>query len=189
MSTPIAVILGVVIVAIALAAAWFVTRRRSKVLQARFGPEYDRTVEETGSRTAAEARLERLQKQVERYNIRPLPEAVRGRYLDDWGRVQSEFVDNPETALNHAQSLVDEVMAACGYPMADFNQRAGELAVDHASVVEHYRAAHEIADRHEHGETGTEDLRQAMIHYRTLFDDLIGEHEPAPARRAQGVMP
>jgi hypothetical protein len=180
MSTTTAVIVSIATVVIVFAIAWFATQRRRRKLQDRFGPEYSRTVEAEGSRTAAEARLERLQRRVEAYHVRPLPPAARGRYLVDWKHIQAEFVDNPQAALDHAQWLIDEVMEACGYPVADFEQRSAELAVHHAAVVDTYRAAHEIAARRAPGEIGTEEQRQAMIHYRALFEDLVGEPEPAP---------
>lgn len=184
MSTTTAILIGVIILVVAGAIAMLVTRRRSERLRSRFGPEYDRTVEESGGRTAAEARLERLQRRVESYHIHPVPAASRGRYLEDWKRVQAEFVDDPEGALDHAHALIDEVMGASGYPMSEFDQRAEDLSVDHPQVVANYRAAHDIAVRHGKGETNTEDLRQAMVHYRALFDDLVGEPEPAARRRS-----
>ena len=187
MNTTGIVIVVAVVVVIAVAAFLFF-RMRSARLRSRFGPEYDRAVKETGSAYKAEAKLEKLEKRVQKFSIHPLrPEDV-DRFRNAWRVVQARFVDDPRTALGDADLLVGQLMTARGYPMSDFEERAAEISVDHPLVVEHYRSGHEIAARHAQGRASTEDLRQAMIHYRTLFEDLMGEPEPQRARtRAAGT--
>ena len=181
------IIVGVIIAAVLLigVALWYSRKRRSEQLQSRFGPEYERTVEEIGDPRKAEADLAEREKRVRKLEIRPLPREERDRYSSAWRRVQADFVDDPSGAIGQADSLLGEVMAARGYPVSDFDQAAGDLSVDHPLVVQHYRAGHEIALRQQRGEADTEKLRQAMIHYRELFDELVQE-EPAeeaePAR-------
>ena len=174
----IAIVVGVlVVIAVAL---FYLRTRKSRRLRERFGPEYDRAVSEAGS-SRAEARLEKIEKRVRKYEIRPLEAAARERYLEQWRAVQARFVDDPDRAVGEADRLLGEVMAARGYPVADFEQQAADLSVHHARVIEHYRAGHAIALRHAHGQAGTEDLRQALIHYRELFQELV--EEPAAATR------
>ncbi|HEY6442883.1 MAG TPA: hypothetical protein VIY66_06035 [Candidatus Acidoferrales bacterium] len=174
----VAAIAIVAIIIVAAIATLIFLRSRTKRLQTRFGPEYNRTVEETGNRYKAEAKLQQLEKRVERYPIRPLSVAERDRFQQSWRAVQAEFVDDPIRALTEADQILAEAMSACGYPMSDFEQRAQEISVDHAIVVEHYRSGHDIVVRQSEGKATTEELRQAMIHYRALFDELMGE----PAR-------
>jgi hypothetical protein len=169
----VAAILVVVVVAIIAT-----TRRRKEALQKRFGTEYERAVRESGSEREAQAALEQREKRVEKFNIRKLEPAERQRFADRWRVVQSRFVDDPRGAVIDADDTVASVMGACGYPMADFEQRAADLSVDHAHVVDNYRAAHEIAVRHRQGQATTEDLRQAMIYYRSLFEDLLDRRKP-----------
>jgi hypothetical protein len=179
--------LAILIIAISIVAAGVILllmRGRSRKLQTRFGPEYDRAVSEHGSRLKAEAQLEKLEKRVDRYSLRPLELSDRDRFQQSWRQIQATFVDNPEGAFSDADQLLINVMSARGYPMTDFEQRAAEISVDHAAVVDHYRAAHGIAVRHSAGRATTEELRQGMIHYRALFQDLIGEPEKV---RAQAV--
>lgn len=184
--TQIAVI-SVVVVAIAAVVIVLFLRNRSKRLRAQFGPEYTRAVAETGSKYKAEAELAGLEKRVKRYSLQPLSSADRDRFQESWRTIQSNFVDDPGGALLEADRLLERVMTARGYPPSDFQQRAGEISVDHATVVEHYRTGHEIAVRHSEGKATTEDLRQAMIHYRALFDELISDAMPPPLRaRAVG---
>jgi len=178
------IILLVVLAAVViLGAALIYRRQQSRRLKSRFGSEYDRTVGAEGGVTRAEAELAARAKRVAAYNIRPLPTADRDHYLDSWRWLQSTFVDSPKEAVTKADGLVGEVMTARGYPVDDFERGAEDLSVDHPKVVENYRAAHDIAVRLQRGETGTEDLRQAMIHYRALFEDLVGvsENERATA--------
>ena len=172
----IAIVVVVVLIAAAIA-LWAYFRNRSRKLRQRFGPEYERAVRETGGRRRAEEVLEKREKRVDRLQLRPLQSADQTRFLQQWRQVQARFVDDPRLALTQADALVSEVMSARGYPVAEFEQRAADVSVDHPLVVENYRAAHAIALRHRRGEASTEDLRQAMVHYRTLFEDLIGAQE------------
>ena len=174
----VAVLLLVVIVALALRS------RRSTKLKDRFGPEYERAVEDAGGRRAAESELKDRAKRVAAFAIEPLRPGERERYIGAWRGVQSQFVDDPKRAVTSADSLLADVMAARGYPVGDFDQRAADLSVDHPVVVQNYRAAHGIALRHARGEASTEDLRQAMIHYRELFDDLVNDAATAPRAKA-----
>lgn len=169
----------VVIAAIVIAALIWSRRRRSEHLRDQFGPEYDRAVDEKGGRAKAEAELADREKRVQKLNIRPLDASERRDFIDRWTEVQARFVDDPPRAVAFADALLGQVMKARGYPVADFDQRAGDISVDHPVVVEHYRKAHDIAVRHDKGEASTEDLRQAMIHYRALFDNLVGVQAPA----------
>jgi hypothetical protein len=180
----VAVIVVVAIIVVAAIATLIFLRGRTKKLQSRFGPEYNRAVEETGNRYKAEAKLHRLEKRVERYPIRPLSSAERDRFQQSWRAVQAKFVDDPIRALAEADQLLGEAMSACGYPVSDFEQRAQEISVDHATVVEHYRAGHDIALRQSQGKATTEELRQAMIHYRALLDELMSEPERLRTRTA-----
>jgi hypothetical protein len=158
---------------------WYeLRRRRSAALRARFGPEYDRVVHSTGAVKQAEASLEARARRVESLHIRPLSADDATRYGQTWRKVQERFVDDPRSAVSEADRLVGEVMHARGYPLGDFEQRVADISVDHAGVVMNYRAAREIAQAHARGEASTEDLRQAMVHYRALFDDLL---ETTPA--------
>jgi hypothetical protein len=180
MSTTGWIIVAVVVVAvIAIAAYAWSKRRQSEHLRERFGPEYDHTVEEEGDRAKAEAELAKREKRVEKLDIRPLEPSARMGFIERWKEVQARFVDDPPRAVAFADALLAEVMSARGYPVDDFEQRAGDVSVDHPRVVEHYRAGHDIAMRHARGDASTEDLRRAMIHYRALFDDLVNEEEPA----------
>jgi hypothetical protein len=174
----------IAVVAVALLAVVFYVTNRSKRLRSKFGPEYNRAVQETGSKYRAESKLEKLEKRVEKLSIQPLSPDAADRFRDSWRAIQAEFVDDPKTALKDADRLLAEVMTARGYPVSDFDERAAEISVNHPLVVEHYRAGHEIALRHAQGQASTEDMRQAMIHYRTLFDDLLGIPETARAQAA-----
>jgi hypothetical protein len=156
----------------------FSGRRRSKNLQQRFGPEYDRIVQETGSQKAAEVELEQRRKHVENLNIRPLTKIERDRYLDDWTAVQSKFVDDPARAIKDADRLIIEVMLVRNYPMANFEERAADISVNYPELVSNYRAAHEIAQQNERETADTEELRQAMVYYRSLFNELLGTGQP-----------
>jgi len=177
MNTSAVVTIVVVVIAAVIAIALLVVNQRSKKLRERFGPEYSRTVEETGSKMRAEAKLQKLQKRVEDFRITPLSSETRAKFVAGWHKIQSRFVDNPRGALTEADKLIQEIMTARGYPVTEFEQRAADISVDHPLVVEHYRAGHEISLRHSQGHASTEDLRQAMIHYRTLFAELADEPE------------
>jgi hypothetical protein len=154
--------------------------RRSRQLQDRFGPEYDRTVESEGGRRQAEVELDARRKRREQLDIRPLDPGSRQRYEEEWAGTQARFVDSPAEAVREADVLVIQVMRERGYPVDNFEQRSSDVSVDHPNVVENYRAAHEISLANDQGQAGTEDLRQAMVHYRALFQDLMtaGEQDP-----------
>jgi FtsZ-interacting cell division protein ZipA len=170
------IIVAVVIIAIVIVAVWwYLMRQRSAKLQERFGPEYQRTVAEKGDTRKAEDDLRDRQKRVSQLEIRPLAVDERQRFSAEWQAVQAGFVDDPSTAVRDADGLVGRVMEARGYPVGDFDQRAADVSVDHPMVLEHYRAAHEIALRHAQGEASTEDLRQAIVNYRALFAELLEE--------------
>src|SRR5687768_5453358 len=154
---------------------WVFQRQRSLRLREKFGPEYERTRSEVGDVRRTEAVLAAREKRVEKLHIRPLTPAESARYGEVWRHVQNLFVDDPKGAIAEADHLVNEVMTARGYPMADFDQRTADVSVDHPAVVEHYRAARAIAVRNDGGQASTEDLRQAVIHYRALFEDLLEE--------------
>lgn len=174
-SAVIAIIVVVVVVVLAITGVFLLKRRKTDELRNRFGPEYDHTLQETGNRTRAEAALREREKRVESLNIRPLASEDAARFRESWLKVQTRFVDDPEGSLTEADRLLGEVMGKRGYPVGDFEQRAADISVEYPRVVEHYRAGHDIALRHAKGLASTEDLRQAMIHYRTLFTELVGE--------------
>ena len=167
------VVIAVAIVAVVIVAWMAYDRRRSHDLQTRFGPEYDRTMERAGERRAAEGELLRRRARHDALDIHPLDDRSTRRSADAWRVIQARFVDEPETAFNDADSLVLAVMRDQGYPMDDFQQRADDLSVEHADVVEHYRAARRVALALERGRAQTEDLRRGMVHYRSLFQDLL----------------
>jgi len=166
------VLLVVIGVAIGL---WLYARQRQKheELREQFGPEYGHAVESYGSRGAAEHELTKRTERVEQLHIQPLAPERSAQYAEQWRLVQAEFVDDPERAIGKADALIAEVLQARGYPMGDFEQRAADVSVEHADVVDHFRAAHAVAIRVPRGEATTEDMREAMLHYRTLFDDVI----------------
>jgi hypothetical protein len=178
----------VLIVVAALAIVAVVTVKalrdhRSKTLRERFGPEYDRTLEGGESKKDAEAELAARAERRDKLEIRPLPTAARDRYLGEWQSVQARFVDDPEGAVRDADMLIQSVMRDRGYPMDDFEQRAADVSVDHPQVVENYRQGHKLARASALGEGTTEDLRQAMQHYRSLFDELVEQTTDAPLSR------
>ena len=183
-TTELALIIALVVLAIAGIAAWlFFRKRRTKKLRAQFGgAEYARAVEEGGTRRQAEAELKERTERVESLKIRELAPGDRARFIESWSRVQARFVDSPGGAVAEADQLLGDVMSTRGYPVSDFEQRAADISVDHPLVMENYRTAHEIAVRQTRGQANTEDLRQAMIHYRTLFEELVGQPELARAK-------
>lgn len=187
MSTAQIVVL-VALVAAAVAGVFVWLRQRSHRLQSKFGPEYDRTVRKTGNRYRAESQLEKREKRVEKLHIRPLSETDREQFMGQWRAVQAGFVDDPERALGQADALVATVMAARGYPMDDFEKCAADLSVDHGAVVDNYRLAHEIAVRRAKGEATTEEIRQAILHYRALFDDLLPAAQPVELRAKRATV-
>ena len=169
----------VVVAAVVVAAVWMVMRqRRTKALRERFGPEYDRVLESKGTAAEAERELQLRQRRVEAFSIRALsPDDVQ-RFEATWRSVQARFVDDPHAAVIDADHLIAEVMRARGYPVENPDRRLDDLSVDHSQVVNHYRAGREVVGRHERGAASTEDLRQAMVHFRALFDELVthGRH-------------
>jgi hypothetical protein len=175
MSTPEVVLTLLVIIVAAVAFAFWLKHRRTAGLKSRFGAEYHRTVSEVGDQRKAESLLHDREARVKRFEIRPLGPERRDRFISIWQQVQADFVNDPKAAVTHADDLLGEVMETRGYPVADFDQRSDDLSVDHPEVVQNYRIAHTVAVRHARGEAGTEDLRQAMLHYRALFDDLVNE--------------
>jgi hypothetical protein len=185
-TTELAIFIGVAVLLLAGVAIWLFTRkRRTERLRNRFGgAEYDRSLQEGGSKRTAEAGLDKRADRVESFHIQPLGVDDRVRFLKSWREVQMRFVDGPGAAVTEADQLLGEVMSKRGYPVSDFEQRAADISVDHPLVLENYRAGHRIAVLQTSGQASTEDLRQAMIHYRTLFDELVGEPEMARAKAA-----
>ncbi len=185
-TTVLMIIAGVILLAIvAFVVMGSLRKRRTEKLRTKFGDaEYDRALQDGESRRKAEAGLDKRTDRVVGLNIRPLGAADRARFGEAWGRVQSRFVDSPGGAVAEADHLLGDVMSTRGYPVSDFEQRAADISVDYPLVLENYRLAHGIANRQAGGKASTEELRQAMIHYRTLFDELVGVPEVA---RAQGA--
>ena len=177
------IVVGGIVAAIAV---WLSLRkRRTENLRTQFGgTEYDRTLKEEGSRRHAEAGLKERNERVESLAIRPLASSDRVRFVESWSRIQARFVDGPGGAVTEADQLLGDVMSTRGYPVSDFEQRAADISVDHPLVLQNYRTAHEIAVRQAQGKTNTEDLRQAMIHYRTLFEELVSGPELASVKAA-----
>jgi hypothetical protein len=179
------VVLLVVIAAVVVAALIYVVarKRRSQNLREQFGPEYDRVVQKEGNVQKGEQLLAFRQKHRKALHIRSLSEEDQARFSSRWSNVQAEFVDDPSSTVARADELILEVMQVRGYPTTDFTQQAADISVDHPTVVENYRAAHEIAHRRSLGQASTEDLRQAMVHYRALFSELLEEKQPERVRR------
>ena len=176
----IVIIVAIVLVValVALVGFLLLRKQRSRMLRERFGPEYDRVVHQEGDVHRGEDVLEFRTKRRKKFEIRPLSPSERSEFATRWASVQPQFVDDPKGAVTRADELVNEVMQFRGYPMGDFEQRAADISVDHPVVVENYRAAHAIALRHSRGEASTEDLRKAMVHYRSLFDELLEDSLP-----------
>ena len=182
-STQIAIVIAVALLVVAgISVLFFIRKRRTARLQDQFGgAEYARAVKEGGGRRKAEAVLDERADRVEGFHIRALAQGDRSRFVESWSRVQARFVDSPGGAVTEADQLLGDVMSTRGYPVSDFEQRAADLSVDHPMVLENYRAAHGAALLQAQGKASTEDLRQAMIHYRTLFEELVAEPEVARA--------
>jgi hypothetical protein len=185
-TTEMVLIISLAVIVIAGVTAWlFVRRRRTARLRTQFGgAEYARAVQQGGSQRHAEAGLEERTARVESFHIRPLASGDRTRYVESWRRVEARFVDGPGGAVTEADQLLGDVMSIRGYPVSDFEQRAADISVDHPLVLKNYRAAHDIAVRQTQGRASTEELRQAMIHYRTLFEELVGKPDLARAKTA-----
>jgi len=168
------ILAGIAVLALIAITAWLIYKKKqSRRLKERFGPEYGRSVDELGSRTKAESELKAREKRIERIDILPLTPSEAARFSQTWNALQGRFVDNPKGVVVQADQLVRELMLKRGYPMGDFERRAADISVDHAAVVEHYRAAQAIAVRDKRGEADTEELRKAVVHYRSLFDELL----------------
>jgi len=168
------VVVVIVVLAVGAAVATIGKRKRdSKQLQTKFGPEYDRALDQHGDKKEAEGHLREREERHEGLDIRPLAPEQQQHFAGEWRNVQARFVDAPQEAVRESDHLVREVMRQRGYPVDDFDQRADDISVEHPHMVEHYRSAGAIAERNERGEASTEDLRQATVHYRALFEDLL----------------
>ncbi len=185
-TTQIAIAAAAIVILVAGISVWYSMRkRRTSRLRNQFGgAEYARAVKEGGSQRKAEAVLDKRADRVEALHIQPLTTGDRARFVESWGRVQARFVDSPGGAVTEADQLLGDVMSARGYPVSAFEQRAADISVDYPLVLANYRVAHEIADRQARGQASTEELRRAMIHYRTLFEELVAEPEKARAQAA-----
>jgi hypothetical protein len=176
MSTAGIVILVVVVVIVAAAAIWLAqTQLRRRRLQERFGPEYSRVVDEGDDRRTAERELADREKRHAELDIKPLSDTERRRFATEWTVIQEQFVDHPGTAVAEADRLVTVVMGERGYPTEGYRQQVSDLSVRHGSTLDHYRTAHEIKSRNDESRASTEELREAMVHYRSLFEDLLGK--------------
>jgi hypothetical protein len=171
------VVVAIVVAALVLLAVglYLVRRQRSRQLQDRFGPEYERTIEGADSRREAEAELREREERREELDIRPLDAESRARYADQWMGIQQRFVDTPAESVTEADVLVMQVMRDRGYPVDDFDRRAADISVDHPDLVDHFRAAHDTAGRSRMEECDTEELREAVVHYRALFEALLDD--------------
>ena len=173
MDTGLLVAILIVLALLVVLALFASRRRRSRKLREQFGPEYDRTVAEAGDRKEAESRLQERTARRQGLDVVPLDPADRDRYVEAWRQTQARFVDEPAEATREADRLITAVMRQRGYPIDDFEQRAADISVDHPQVVDDYRAAQAIASANERSEASTEDLRQALVHYRSLFEELL----------------
>jgi FtsZ-interacting cell division protein ZipA len=183
MSTTMIIVIVVAVIVVVALAALLVQSQRRRHLRDRFGPEYDRTVEDSSSRREAERELSNRERRHQKLDIRPLPEDTRAQYRQRWTVIQQQFVDHPGDAIGEADQMLTEVMSARGYPTdGGHEQQANDLSVEHARTLEHYRTARETLQGHEQSSANTEELRRAMVHYRTVFDDLLDTHEASTAR-------
>jgi hypothetical protein len=185
-STTTVIILAVVVavIVIALGLTILLSWRRSRRLREEFGPEYKHAVRQYGDARKAEVELAAREKRVRALDIRPLTQEERSRFAEVWRTTQAHFVDEPSKAVGEADHLIKEVMETRGYPVGDFDQRAADISVDHPNVVTNYRAGREVTERNKSGDATTEDLRQAMMHYRSLFEELTETSEPATSKEA-----
>jgi hypothetical protein len=175
-------IVAVVALLVVVGAWYYASRQRQAKLRERFGPEYERTVEAVGEPRKAEAILSDRAARVDRFKLHPLTPEQADAFSREWHRIQGRFVDDPDGAVTEADQLVTQVMTARGYPLEDFDRRAEDVSVDHPHVVQNYRTARTLMQRQTRGEAGTEELRQAVVHYRALFDDLLEVHKPRQRR-------
>lgn len=189
-TTAIAIVVVVVVVVVLAAIGAVVLVNRRRALHRRYGQEYDRAIEEAGSRRAGEADLRERVAAHDKLPIHPLSHEQADRYREEWQRVQAEFVDAPSGSLRHADAVVTAVMADSGYPMSDFDQQANIVSVDHPSVVENYRRAHATYVNSERDPVGTDELREAIVAYRSLFDELVAtESDGGAADREPSAAP
>ena len=170
------ILIAVGLIVVVALIAWSVARaRRTAGLRSTFGPEYDRMRDETGDRRETESELQRRRERREELDLKPLAPDARARYSESWRLVQERFVDHPVQSVREADQLVGQVMADRGYPVEDFEERSALVSVDHPQIVENYRTAHGISSQSDRGQASTEDLRRAMIHFRALFVELLGD--------------
>jgi len=188
MSPTLTIILIIVVLVVVAAVLYGIQVGRRKKLRNTFGPEYDRTVEHTGNRTEAEKELREREKRHAALELKPLSPESQARYAAAWEEVQIQFVDSPAEAVTTADELVTRLIAERGYPTGDYDEKLADLSVEHAGTLQHYRDAHEISERNKGGEASTEDLRQALVHYRALFADLLGT-DPVPAASETATAP
>lgn len=191
--SPTQIVLIIVTIAVVVAVGavvWTLTRRQA--LRSRFGPEYDRAVTEQSNRSAAERELRERERRHAELSLRPLTETARQRYAAAWEEIQARFVDSPAEAVGAADELVTRLVAERGYPTEDYEDQLAHLSVEHARTLGNYRDAHEIHLRNERGEASTEQLRQAVVHYRALFADLLGtdpvRHQPPAGHHHEDAM-
>jgi hypothetical protein len=182
------IILGVlfalgILGAIGVAIWYYAKTKRTKALRSKFGPEYNRAVRAEGGTGSAEQALHEREKRVAKLDIKPLNEDQRNEFADAWEHAQARFVDDPVAAVTNADVLVKEVMNVRGYPVADFDQRVADVSVDHPAVAQNYRIAHDIAQRQEREDVGIDKLREAMLHFRALFADLLHDGGLRPIRQ------
>jgi len=184
----VAIFFALAVLVALVALVWLALRnRRTTQLKSRFGPEYRRIARSEGDAAQAESILLAREKRVKKLDIKPLTDSQRNEFADIWEHAQAEFVDDPVAAVTHADVLVQEVMSVRGYPVADFEQRVADVSVDHPAVAQNYRLAHEIAERNDTDEVGMEKLREAMLHYRALFADLLHDGGLSPVRQVRRV--
>ena len=177
------IVIGLAALLAVLVVVWTAIRtNRTKQLHDQFGSEYDRVAADAPTKRDAESELRERRRRREQFDIRPLSDEERERFRSRWLAIQAEFVDDPSASVSKADSLIQNVMRERGYPVDDFDTRAGDLSVDHPDVVENYRAGHGIAVAHDRGKAGTEELRKAVQHYRALFEELVESRQPEEAR-------
>ena len=181
------IVLAILVVAALAAFAW--RAARSRALREQFGPEYDRVVELEPSKSAAERELRERQRRHSELSLRELSEEDRARFSDEWAQVQSRFVDAPQEAALEAEGLISRLVAARGYPTDDYDEQLAQLSVDHATALAEYRDAHEISERGNNSEASTEQLRQAMVRYRAIIGELLGERPVNSAYDAEHPVP
>ena len=184
----VAIFFALAVIVALVALVWLALRnRRTTQLKSRFGPEYRRIARSEGDAAQAENILLAREKRVKKLDIKPLTDSQRNEFADIWEHAQAEFVDDPVAAVTHADVLVQEVMSVRGYPVGEFEQRVADVSVDHPAVAQNYRLAHEIAERNDTEEVGMEKLREAMLHYRALFADLLHDGGLSPVRQVRRV--